>query len=218
MIEDVELDEIEKLRQEKRSETELTSQQVVQTASHPEQTAFSHKMDEVKQQVLSNASESDEKFITTVVENVKDAAVKYTKVEQKKAELEQQRVQYESEKLDTQQMANVNQQLEDKWINRQKRREYHYSGVKPIMTFVGINEPMNLIFLYFLTVILLPFFLLSKLWKGTIGAMLCGAEDSNRSKAAKGFIWTIIAIIVAAVAFCSICLFLEWRGVDVFRK
>lgn len=211
MIEnDVELDELEKQMNEKRA-LQVSSQS-------NERTAFAEKMDDVKQQVLMTASQEDKRFVDQVVENVKDAAVTYTQVEQKKASLEKQKVQYESEKLDTQQKANINQQAEDKWINRQKRREYHYNGVKPIMLFVGITEPMNLFFLYgFAIVLIIPFFI-AKLFRGTIGALLCGAEDTNRSKAAKGFIWTVMAIFVLLAVFCSIYLFLQWQGIDILKN
>ena len=221
MIEnDEELDKLEKELREKQLAAMSATVGYVERVeqSQVEQSAFSKKMDDVKQQVLVVAAEQDEKFAEVVVENVKDAAVKYTQVEQRKAELERQKVQYESEKLDTQQLANVNQQLEDKWINRQKRREYHYNGVKPIMLFVGITEPMNLIFLYFFaTVLIIPFFI-AKLFRGTIGALLCGAEDTNRSKAAKGFIWTIIAIVVVIIIMCLIHLYLKWQCIDVLAK
>lgn len=209
MIEnDEELDKLElELRQKQATQIQIS-----------EQTSFSKKMDDVKQNILAEASTKDDKFVSTVVENVKDAAVQYTQVEQKKARLEQQRVQYESEKLDTQQKANANQQAEDKWINRQKRREYHYNGVKPIMLFVGITEPMNLMFLYFFAIILIVPFFIAKFFRGTIGALLCGAEDANRSKAAKGFIWTIIAIVIALSVLCLIYLFLKWQGIDILEK
>ena len=153
--------------------------------------AFADKMDDVKVGVLQQASEEDKKFVETVKDNLKDAAVKHTEVEQEKAKYAKQKVQYEEEKLDTQQRRNEQQQLEDKWENRRKKRQYHYDGVKPIMTFVGIKEPLNLFFLYFLTAILVWFFLINKLWKGTIGALVAGASDENRTKAAKGFIWTV---------------------------
>lgn len=209
MIEDdKELDELERQRNEKLQALAQTEQR----------SSFAEKMDDVKQRVLINASQNDDKFVNTVVENVKDAAVKYTQVEQEKAALERQKVQYESEKLDTQQLANMNQAAEDKWLNRQKRREYHYNGVKPVMTFAGINDPMNLAFLYFFAVILIVPFFIAKLFRGTIGALLCGAEDANRSKAAKGFIWTIIAIVVVILIMCLMHLFLKWQGIDLLEK
>lgn len=206
-------EELDKLESELRRKQSAQMQVAVS-----EQTTFSKKMDDVKQNILAEASMKDDKFVNTVVENVKEAAVKYTQVEQKKARLEQQRVQYESEKLDTQQKANANQQAEDKWINRQKRREYHYNGVKPIMLFVGITEPMNLCFLYFFAIILIVPFFIAKLFRGTIGVLFCGAEDTNRSKAAKGFIWTIIAIVIALSVLCLIYLFLKWQGIDILEK
>ena len=81
------------------------------------------------------------------------------------------------------------------------------------MEFVGIKSPMNLILLYFLVFVITPFFLLYKLFQGTVGALVAGAEDSNRPKAMKGFIWTILGLLVAAVVTFGIILALKWCGV-----
>lgn len=179
----------------------------------PIKSEFSKRMDDVKVQVLENASNEDEKFVRTVKENLKDAAVKHTEVEQEKAKYAKQKVQFEEEKLDTKQRQNVHQQQEDKWINRQKRRQYHYDGVKPIMQFVGIETPMNLFLLYFLTFILVWFYLLGKLLQGTIGALVSGASDANRPKAVKGFLWTLLAVITVVVVAMAVYLFLKWQGI-----
>lgn len=179
----------------------------------PISSEFAKRMDDVKVQVLENASNEDEKFVKTVKENLKDAAVKHTEVEQKKAEFVKQKVQYEQEKLETKQKENVHQQQEDKWANRQKRRQYHYDGVKPIMQFVGIETPMNLLLLYFLTLVLVWFFLISKLLKGTIGALIAGASDADRPKAVKGFLWTLLAFIAVIIIAMVVYLFLRWQGI-----
>lgn len=175
--------------------------------------AFADKMDDVKVNVLEQASEEDKKFVETVKENLKDAAVRHTEVEQEKAKFAKQKVKYEEEKLDTEQKRNEQQQQEDKWENRRKKRQYHYDGVKPIMTFVGIKEPLNLFFLYFLTAILVWFFLINKLWKGTIGALVAGASDENRTKAAKGFIWTVLGVFTLFIVGAIVYLFLKWQGI-----
>ena len=179
----------------------------------PISSEFAKRMDDVKVQVLENASNEDEKFVKTVKENLKDAAVKHTEVEQKKAEFVKQKVQFEQEKLETKQKENVHQQQEDKWANRQKRRQYHYDGVKPIMQFVGIETPMNLLLLYFLTLVLVWFFLISKLLKGTIGALIAGASDADRPKAVKGFLWTLLAIFTVIIIAMSVYLFLRWQEI-----
>lgn len=179
----------------------------------PISSEFAKRMDDVKVQVLENASNEDEKFVKTVKENLKDAAVKHTEVEQKKAEFVKQKVQFEQEKLETKQKENVHQQQEDKWANRQKRRQYHYDGVKPIMQFVGIETPMNLFILYFLTFVLVWFFLISKLLKGTVGALIAGASDADRPKAVKGFLWTLLAIFTVIIIAMAVYLFLRWQEI-----
>lgn len=101
---------------------------------------------------------------------------------------------------------------EGKWENRNKRRQYHYNGVKPIMNFVGINEPLNLPLLYILTIVIVPFFLIVKVLRGTIGALISGAVDERRPKSVKVFLWAVAAVIVALAVAGIVFLFLNWQN------
>lgn len=238
MIEDKELDEIERMRNEKRKLEEekqakdegeahegqervgepeqKDEEKAVSVTSANEQSLandFSQRMDVVKTKILQDASTSDEGFVETIKKNVKEAAVTHTEVEKEKAAFAKQSVQYEQEKLSTKQQKNTNEAKEDKWANREKRREFHYNGVKPVMEFVGITKPMNIFLLYFLTFVLIWFFLLSKLWKGTIGALIAGAESDNRSKSVKGFLWTVVGLFAVGILSALVYLFLKWQGI-----
>lgn len=173
---------------------------------------FGAAMEQVKLNVLAGASTEDEQFVGKVKGTLKRAAVKHTEVEEKKADFEKQKVDFASEVLQTEQQKNEHRAIEDKWANRERKRQYHYNGVKPIMMFVGIKEPLNLFLLYLFTFILAPFFLLSKLLKGTIGALIAGAFEDDRPKAVKGFLWTLIAIIAVMAIAAIVYLFLKWQG------
>lgn len=175
-------------------------------------TKFGEAMEGVKLNVLSEAGAEDKEFVDKVKKTLKSAAVKNTEIEEKKADFEKQKVDFASEVLSTEQQKNTHRAIEDKWANREKRRRYHYNGVKPIMMFVDITEPLNLFLLYTLTVLLAPFFLLSKFLKGTIGALIAGASDSDRPKAVKGFLWTLLGVFTLLVIAVLVYLFLEWRG------
>lgn len=175
-------------------------------------TQFGAAMEQVKLNVLADASAEDAQFVDKVKKTLKSAAVKHTEVEEKRADFEKQKVEFASEVLQTEQQKNEHRAIEDKWANRERKRQYHYNGVKPIMKFVGIEEPLNLFLLYLLTCVLSPFFLVSKLLKGTLGALIAGACDEDRPKAVKGFLWTLIAIIAVLVIAIVIYLFLKWQG------
>lgn len=176
------------------------------------ETQFGAAMEQVKLNVLAEASTEDEQFVDKVKKTLKSAAVKHTEVEEKRADFEKQKVDFASEVLQTEQQKNEHRAIEDKWANRECKRRYHYNGVKPIMRFVGIEEPLNLFLLYLLTLVLCPFFLLSKLLKGTVGALIAGASDGDRPKAVKGFLWTLIAIIAVMAIAAVVYLFLKWQG------
>lgn len=241
MFVDEELDAIEREREQKKQEqsdgaTERleadTTEQAEETGGKPAElsattengaavstipaslgNSFTDRMDDVKLKILQDASISDEKFVKTIKDNVKEAAVVNTEVEREREAFAKQSVQYEREKLSTKQQKNTIEATEDKWANREKRREFHYNGVKPIMEFVGISKPMNLLLLYFLTAVLIWFFLLAKLWRGTIGALIAGAEDANRPKTVKGLLWTLLAVVVIGILAALVYLFLKWQGI-----
>lgn len=240
MFVDEELDAIEREREQKKQEQSggATKRQEADTTEQAEETggkpaelsvttengaavqtisssgsSFTDRMDDVKLKILQDASASDEKFVKTIKDNVKEAAVVNTEVEREREAFAKQSVQYEREKLSTKQQKNTIEATEDKWANREKRREFHYNGVKPIMEFVGISKPMNLALLYFLSFILVWFFLLAKLWRGTIGALIAGAEDANRPKTVKGFLWTLLGLVALGVLAALVYLFLKWQGI-----
>lgn len=205
------LDIIEKEILEKKQNAIMQPSQKVANVTAP--TDFSKAVDNAKIESLKNAAATDEKFVKDFTEQLKQATLKAAQVEEEKQELEKQNIQYQQELLETQQKLNEKAQKVTDWEKKQKRREYHYEGVKPIMEFVGIKQPMNLPLLYFLTSILVWFFLLSKLFKGTVGALIAGAETDNRPKAVKGFLWTLLAIIVLGLVATAAYLILGWLAI-----
>lgn len=221
MIEDKELDQLSASEQFKEnSQNAVVVKDTTQTPDSPVNlnTEFAKKMEGVKQNVLVDASATDDKFVDAVKDNVKKAAVKLTEVEKEKANLQGQQVEFEQDKLTTKQQKEKHTQNADKWDDKRKKRQFHYDGVKPVMEFVGITEPMNLCFLYVLAVLLTPLFLLAKLCRGSFGALLAGANDKERGKAAKGFLWTLLAVFSLLVVVCLVLLFLKTQGIDVFAN
>ena len=174
---------------------------------------FTKAVDTAKLNILQEASVNDKKFIDDFRDKLKEATLKLAEVEREKANLEKQNIEYHQELLETKQLLNEQKQAEDKWTNKQKQREFHYAGVRPIMEFVGIKTPMNIALLYFLTMFLLPFFLFAKLWKGTIGALIVGAEDSDRPKAVRGFLYTLLAVIAVGTIALVAYLVLGWLNI-----
>ncbi|MCK9456900.1 MAG: hypothetical protein M0R31_06365 [Candidatus Riflebacteria bacterium] len=177
------------------------------------ETEFSQAVEAAKIETIKEASVSNKDFIEKFQDNVIKAAEKLAEVEREKAELEKQNIEYHQELLNSEQLLNEQKQAEDKWINKQRQREFHYAGVRPIMEFVGIKTPMNILLLYSLTLFLLPFFLFAKLWKGTIGALIVGAEDSDRPKAVRGFLYTLLGIVSVGIIALVTYLALGWLNI-----
>ena len=179
---------------------------------------FAKKMDEVKINVLQDASLEDKEFVNTIKQNLKKASITHTEVEKDKAELEKQQVKSDSEKLTKAQQKNKHEIEEDKWLNKQKYRQYVYDGVKPIMKFVKIEEPMSITLMILFSILLIIPYFINKLWSGTIGALIFGACDNDRSKVMKGFLWTLVVIIVLALLFIGIYFFLKTQGIDILAN
>lgn len=161
--------------------------------------AFTEAVDKAKIATMTEVAATDKHFVKGFAGTVTDAAMESAKVEQEKQKLERLLVEHQQELIETKRQLNKLEQQTTKWEKRQKRRQFFYDGVKPIMMFVDIKEPMNILLTLLFTVILCPFFLLNKLGKGTIGTLLSGATDDNRPKAVKNFIWTMLGILVAAI-------------------
>ena len=218
-IEDKELDEIESEKKELATqEQEVVANNTPLQSTSDIHTEFSNKMETVKQNLLVNAASKDDEFVEQVTSNIKEAALTLTKVEKSKADYQQQEVDYKSDKLTTEQKKEEHTQKEDKWTNAQKCREFHYNGVKPIMQFVGIETPMNLGMLYFLTILLVIPFFIATLIKGTFGALISGATDKDRAKSVKGFLWTMTAVLAVILIACIVYLILKWLGIDILAN
>lgn len=97
------------------------------------ETQFGAAMEQVKLNVLAEASAEDEQFIDKVKSTLKKAAVKHTEVEEKRADFEKQKVDFASEVLQTEQQKNEHRAIEDKWgeqgmqtaISLQWRQTHH---------------------------------------------------------------------------------------------
>lgn len=180
--------------------------------------SFADKMDDVKINVLAEASTEDHTFVNTIKQNLKKAAVTHTEVEKDKAELEKQHVQSESEKVTKEQKKTEHEIKEDKWDNAQKQRQFVYDGLKPILTFAGIDTPFSCWLMCFFALFLIVPYFINKLWNGTVGVIIFGACDKDRSKAMKGVFWTLLVLILLFAIFAVIYFFLKGQGIDILHK
>lgn len=172
--------------------------------------AFSDTVDDAKIRIVSDASENDEQFKEKFKNELKEAALKAAQLEKEKQILEKQNIEYHQELLETKQQANQHVQKEDKWINRQKKRQYHYDGLKPVLEVAKIKTPMAIPIMYFFFIVLLIPFLVKILFSSTVGALVSGVDSEDRGKAIKGFMWTLLALICVAAIILLGYLTLTW--------
>lgn len=212
-------EELDKIIAEKESKSlTVNNQNQTQPVVKFAKSKFAENMEQVKQDLLADASTKDDKFVKEVTDNLKEAAKKITEIEKDKASYEKHQIEVEDKKLSYEDDKTKHRSKEDKWENTQKAREHMYNGVKPIMKYVGIDEPLACgLTVIFTIVLIIPFFI-SKLWNGTIGALLCGATDKDRSKSMKGFIWTVLAVLLIFAIVIAIYLLLRTQNIDLLRK
>jgi restriction endonuclease S subunit len=203
------MEEIEVVRQAIESKLMIPKQAVAPVL---ERDSFQESLDSAKLQILDNAQQHDSDFVHKIQEELKQAALKSAQLEKEKQELEKQAIEYRQELLETQQLKNKQVQDSDYWKNRQERRQYHYDGVKDLMLFINVKQPMNLIFLYVLTILVMPFYLVHKFIKGTLGAIISGADSADRSKAVKAFLWTLLAVFFVCALTLMGYLTYKWIG------
>lgn len=164
-------------------------------------TAFTEMMDEAKQHIMKEASAEDEKFIQALKNEIKEAGLKSAQLEKEKQELEIENIALEQNYIQTKNELESQKQKVNKWENKQKAREYHYNGLKDIMEFIHINNPMCIPLMYLFAFIISPIYILWTVLLCPLGTLIAGTKDNNRPQFVKGAIYTIllIALILAVV-------------------
>ena len=164
-------------------------------------TVFSEKMDEAKINIITEASAEDPKFIEALKNEIKEAGLKSAQLEKEKQELEIQNIALQQNYIQTKNELESQKQKENKWENKQKARQYHYDGLKDIMEFIHINNPMWLPLMYILAIIISPIYIAWTVFLCPFGTLIAGTKDNNRPKLVKGAIYTILLIALIAVVF-----------------
>lgn len=182
-------------------QTEVTSSQS-QVANVVAPSEFSKVLDSAKVETLKVASAEDEKFIADFKKELKDASIKSAQLEKEKQELEKKNIELQQAYIKTKNDLEEQLQKANMWDNKQKAREFHYNGLKDIMEFIRIKNPMCIPLMYFLAVIAMPIYLLWTLVLNPIGTLICGKESESRPKVVKGAIYTLLLLALAiAVGF-----------------
>lgn len=169
---------------------------------------FQRNMNEGLNAIVKEAYTNDEDFKEELTEKTKDAAKTYADVEKGRASLEKQNLDYHAELIKTQQELEQYKQADHKWDNQRSKRQFVYDGIKPIMEWIGVDDPMNIPLMIFLTVVLIvPFIILKPLT-----ALILGANPENRAKQAKAWLWTLFALTMTAAVLLAILLPCKYFG------
>lgn len=174
-----------------------------------EETDFSKKIQEGMVNIVKEAYANDKEFKDDIQDKAKTSAQEYANLEKDKAELERQNLQYASELLETQQALNEYKQAEHKWDNQRSRRQFVYDGVKPIMEWIGVKEPMNIFLMCFCVFWLIIPFIIGK----PIEALIVGANPNDRVKQAKAWLWTLLALVCTGIVITAIIVPCVYFGV-----
>lgn len=175
------------------------------TTSERYQGAFTDAVEKAKVEVAKGVTVEGSKTAKRVEEVIANTIVKSTELDQNRVELEQDKVDLQSDLLTTRKLKEQYTKRQARYEHLCQKRQYHYDGLKTILNRVGINEPTNMILMYFIALTILPFSLLGMLFKGTIGNALSGLNPEERAKRVKSFLITFMAL-VAVTAITAIIL------------
>lgn len=198
--------EIKKKREEKSSKNELVVNTPQANAAMPvgnitQQTEFSKAIDSAKIETIAKASAEDKQFNDDFKNELKQAVLKSAQLEKEKQELEKKNIELQQNYIKTKSELETQTQSVNKWENKERARLYHYNGLKDIMLFVHINNPMCIPLMYFIAIIVSPIFLIWTLIISPIFTLIAGTKDGERPKLVKGAIYTIllIALVVGLI-------------------
>lgn len=162
-------------------------------------TDFSNAIDKAKIETIKRASAEDEKFNEDFKTELKQAVLKSAQLEKEKQELEKKNIELQQNYIKTKNELETHTQSVNKWENKQKAREYHYNGLKDIMLFVHINNPMCIPLMYIFAILVSPIYLLWTLILCPIGTLIAGTKDQERPKLVKGAIYTILCVALVCI-------------------
>ena len=162
-------------------------------------TPFSDVIDNAKIETIKRASAEDDKFNEDFKNELKQAVLKSAQLEKEKQELEKKNIELQQNYIKTKNELENQIQSVNKWDNKQKAREYHYNGLKDIMLFVHINNPMCVPLMYIFAFLISPIYLVWTLILAPIGTLIAGTKDQERPKLVKGAIYTILCIALVLV-------------------
>lgn len=187
--------------------------EIAKISNLTEDTTFSKAVDFAKTDIVKDATINDDKFVKDVTKELKDAFLKSAQLENEKQELEKKNIELNQAYIQTQQELEEQKQSVNKWENKQKSREYHFNGLKDIMAFVHINNPMCIPLMYIFAVLVSPIYLIWTLILCPLGTFIAGTKDADRPRVVKGAIYTIMCIaLIVFIGFLMYACMHYWFG------
>lgn len=183
-------EELNKIREKKLSLSNNKSE----ISNITKDTDFSNELNKAKISILAEASTEDNKFIDRLKKELKEASIKSAQLEKDKQELERKNIELQQNFINTQNKLQNQVQQENKWNNKEKSRQYHYNGLKDIMHFIHINNPMCVPLMYLFALLVSPIYIIWTLVLCPIGTLIAGTKDNQRPKFVKSAIATILLI------------------------
>lgn len=147
------------------------------------------------------ATGQDQNYVEELHEQSKDVLTGSIALEKAKVERETQEIILEQEKIATEKERELNERLKAKYGAKLDQQEYHYKSLKPILETFWIKSPMNIYVMWTIAILgcLTLIYPAKLLISATFGNLIAGANSEHRKGLAKGCIWTMVAILGAAL-------------------
>lgn len=196
------------------SNREMDKTQENKVSNITQATDFTNAIDSAKISTIQKASLEDSKFNEDFKNELKSAVLKSAQLEKEKQELEKKNIELQQNYIKTKNELETQTQNTNKWENKQKAREYHYNGLKDIMQFVHIENPMCIPLMYLFALLVSPIYLVWTLGLSPLKTLICGKKEENRPKYIKNAIYTILCItlvlIIALLVYACCHFWFKW--------
>ena len=190
--------------EEKIKDEQKTTQENMQVNNAITKSLGDMSYDETKEnikKVALVATGQDQNYVEELHEQSKEVLTGSIALEKARVERETQEIILEQEKIATEKEKELNERLKAKYGAKLDQQEYHYKSLKPILETFWIKSPMNVYVMWIIAIVgcLTLIYPAKLLISATFGNLIAGANSEHRKGLAKGCMWTMVAILGAAL-------------------
>ena len=178
------------------------------------QSEFSKAMSQANEQVAKELTADKNGKVYKDMENALGGAITQTALNEKaKAEYDAKIIALQNKITENEHLIEELKQQKTGYEKKYAEREFVYKGVEPVLKMVGIDSPASKTLMIILTIFLTIPYVFWKLVRGIFVTPMTGMEKNDRANLVKGYLWTLLALVITAVILVTIFVPLSIYGI-----